>query len=501
MATPFKQVADNAVSTTATSYAATGVTSTTAATGTGSKFPTPGNGFILTIWTGALGSDPGADANMEEVTVTARSGDVLTHSATTKTHASPVNIGALDVAQNTTDLQTAVNSIENGMLNSSLVSNEVPVGLVNGSNTAYTTASNMATGSLRVFRNGIRLKGGGVDFTQGSNNAFTMTTAPNTGDTLLVDYNVSATGFTVGTNSTISSEIPTGTINGTTTVFTTARAYIAGSLEVYVDGVHQRRTTDYTETTPSSGTFTFVSAPLTGQSVVCNYQFNLNPSSNADTVDGVHASTTGGQSGQLIADYGGWWLSSDALTFVTSTTATMPGDVTGRYQQGDKFKFDNSATKYFYLRALSYNSGTGLTTLTFYGGSGTTIANSSITNVYYSRVSNPFGFPAFMTDTNAGAAGGDINVEIIGKHIRMWGLTNSQSITNGAAVAFTITFPFTIASGARMVGQCADMTVSAASVTGQVSSSPTTTNGNGQVYNNSGSTITSKFTWAVDGSL
>lgn len=291
MATLFRQVADNAISTTATNLTVAGVTSLTTATGDGAKFPLPGNGFRLDIWSGTS-SDPTSDTNYEQVTVTARSGDVFTHTATTKSHSGTVNIMLPQDAADISDLTTAVNNLENGINNASVVGNEQPVGLVNGSNTAFTTASNMATGSLKVFRNGIRLKGGGVDFTQGSGNAFTFVTAPNTGDTLLVDYNVSATGFSVGTNSSTTNEQPTGTVNGTTTVFTTLRPYIASSLQVYIDGIMQRRGTDYTETTPSTGSFTMSAAPLTGQSILVDYQFNLNPSSNADTVDGIHASST-----------------------------------------------------------------------------------------------------------------------------------------------------------------------------------------------------------------
>lgn len=107
MATSFKQVADNAISTTNTSLSSIGVTSITAAA---NVFPTPGNGFTMTIWNG---SDPTLDANMEKVTVSANSSGVLTTSATTKTHTSPAYIAILDVAGNITDLQTAVNAAEN----------------------------------------------------------------------------------------------------------------------------------------------------------------------------------------------------------------------------------------------------------------------------------------------------------------------------------------------------------------------------------------------------
>lgn len=111
MATVFKQVANNATSTTNTVFSDTGVTSTVVASSDGAKFPTPGNGFYLTLWNG---SSPGADPNLEKVVVTARSGDTLTHTATTKTHTSPCNVGLLDDAANISDLQTAVNVLEAG---------------------------------------------------------------------------------------------------------------------------------------------------------------------------------------------------------------------------------------------------------------------------------------------------------------------------------------------------------------------------------------------------
>jgi hypothetical protein len=183
----------------------------------------------------------------------------------------------------------------------SIVQNEVPGGLVNSSNTAFTTASIFQTGSLRVYLNGVRLKGGGIDFTEaGGLQAFTMVTAPTTGDLLLVDYNIYNGVNNIGTNSTITGETPAGSVNDVNTTFTAARSYIAGTLQVWVDGLLQRLTTDYAETTPGSGIFTFVVAPATGQSVRVAYQYNLNPSSNSDAVDGIHA-TTVATANQLVA--------------------------------------------------------------------------------------------------------------------------------------------------------------------------------------------------------
>lgn len=211
-----------------------------------------------------------------------------------------------------------------------LVSGEIPGGLVNSSNTVFTTSSPLATGSLKVFRNGIRLKAGGADFTEGAQ-GFTMVTAPTTGAVLLVDYNVQNTTFVVGTNSTLTDETPSGSVNSSNTSFSAARAYIAGSLEVYLGGIKQRRGTDFTETTPTSGVFTMTTAPTTGQSIRINYLFNLNPSSNADTVDGIHASTSP-IANQLLAlntraQSGEWWEEVGRVT-LGATAALMTATIT-----------------------------------------------------------------------------------------------------------------------------------------------------------------------------
>jgi H-type lectin domain len=175
--------------------------------------------------------------------------------------------------------------------NASIVKNETPGGAINSSNTTYTIASpGKVTGSLEVYKQGLRLKGGGVDYTE-TPTGFTTTTAPTTGNVLLCDYIVAGSIQNVGTNSFISDETPTGLVNGSNTSYTSARAYIGGSLEVFVNGLKQTRGVDYTETTPSTGTFTISPALATGDILRINYQYNLNPSSNADTIDGIHANT------------------------------------------------------------------------------------------------------------------------------------------------------------------------------------------------------------------
>jgi len=64
-------------------------------------------------------------------------------------------------------------------------------------------------------------------------------------------------------------EVPGGTINGTNLSFTTANPYRATLLAVYLNGLRQRRSADYSETGTQS--FAFISAPLAGDSISIDY--------------------------------------------------------------------------------------------------------------------------------------------------------------------------------------------------------------------------------------
>lgn len=84
------------------------------------------------------------------------------------------------------------------------------------------------------------------------------------------------------------------------------------------------------------------------------------------------------------------YASADSPTF----TATVPGDVTGVLSAGMKLKLTQTTVKYFIITAApSYASGTGLTTLTLYGGTDYTLDDAAVSNVYYSAMRIPYGFP------------------------------------------------------------------------------------------------------------
>jgi len=71
------------------------------------------------------------------------------------------------------------------------VENETPTGVIDGENTTFTLsfAPNPTT-SLKVYLNGQRFKNTGTDYTL-LETTLTMTTAPDVGSILTVDYHVS----------------------------------------------------------------------------------------------------------------------------------------------------------------------------------------------------------------------------------------------------------------------------------------------------------------------
>lgn len=186
-----------------------------------------------------------------------------------------------------------ISTVTNTKPSDSIITGMTPTGTLDGVNKTFTLPNPYYTGQLRVYLDGVRQKLT-TDYTESPTaGTFTFVTAPLAGSTILCDYVIAAGWIVGGSNSFITEESPTGTINGTNKVFTTVNnTYVANSLEIYLNGLKQLRGTDYTETTPSSGTFTFVTAPLTGDIIRVNYQLAASTSANADTVDSFHASTT-----------------------------------------------------------------------------------------------------------------------------------------------------------------------------------------------------------------
>jgi len=64
-------------------------------------------------------------------------------------------------------------------------------------------------------------------------------------------------------------EVPTPATDGAQLVFTVSQPYVAGDLQVFMDGVRQIVTTDYSETTDTTFTMTF--APDVDETLIVAY--------------------------------------------------------------------------------------------------------------------------------------------------------------------------------------------------------------------------------------
>lgn len=166
------------------------------------------------------------------------------------------------------------------------VRNETPGGTINSSNVDFTLANTPLTNSLRVYLNGQRMTLT-ADYTT-SGTALTMVIAPITGDILRVDYEINSGTYSTGSASFVTREQVNETPNGTLTNFTVDFTPVAGSESVYLDGVLQNvgAGNDYTI---SGATITFLTAPLTGSTILVSYQSVASTAGNADTLDGQHA--------------------------------------------------------------------------------------------------------------------------------------------------------------------------------------------------------------------
>jgi len=152
-------------------------------------------------------------------------------------------------------------------------------------------------------------------------------TASNASDNLPVGTNgqllTSASGETTGlewVNSyehLVKNETPTGLVNSSNKAFDTANTFIAGTIEVYLNGQLQEITTDYVET--DTDTITFVTAPATGSTVTVHYQKGLAPAGDALTLDGKSAPT-----GDIVG-----LTDTQTLTNKTLTAPVLNGALSG----------------------------------------------------------------------------------------------------------------------------------------------------------------------------
>lgn len=297
---------------------ATSGTSLTLRAGDGASMPTPP--FYVTA------TPPGQLTTLgtsEKLLVTAVSTDTLTIVRAQ----SPTTAKSIDA-----NWVVANAMYVDDVMKSNIATDELLTGTVNGSNTVFTTASSFT--AIQVYKNGVAMHVGD-DFTVTGSNQITMVTAPTTGTKLTATYIIGSQVMIAGSSSLTTDETPTGSVNGSNTSFTTAKPYVANTLQVYVNGVKQKRGTHFSEVTPTSGTFTISDAPLTGDDVMVEYQFVQSVAGNADTVDGYHANATPTANTILPLDGSGifpasvhgtsWTSYTPTTTFITLGNGTLSG--------------------------------------------------------------------------------------------------------------------------------------------------------------------------------
>lgn len=158
------------------------------------------------------------------------------------------------------------------------------------------------------------------------------------------------------------------------------------------------------------------------------------------------------------ASYAGWtipvYISSDneitsllsSAVYASASSFTIPYDVTDIIAKGDRFKCNNTTIKYGVVKSVSYSAPN--TTVNIFVNNDYTIANSAITNLYFSKHQKPQDFPLYFNWTPTFGAqagtftlsnlyhavysvqGGDITYSI--------SFSGNQSVANADYLTFTL---------------------------------------------------------------
>jgi hypothetical protein len=98
----------------------------------------------------------------------------------------------------------------------------------------------------------------------------------------------------------------------------------------------------------------------------------------------------------LGAPMEGWQPAIGSWTYASASTITVPTNATLTYQRGMKLRWKQGAGyKYGVIHTVA------ATLITIVVSTSYTVANSAITDVYYSMAAIPFGFPSFLAFTPA----------------------------------------------------------------------------------------------------
>lgn len=150
------------------------------------------------------------------------------------------------------------------------VDGEIPVGVVDGVNSAFTLGNAPSpAASVMIFRNGILARPGSDYTVSGNRVSFAASAIPQSNDLLIVSYRMGPnnSGITF-----VDSQTPAGTVDGSNTVFALSQApNPVTSLALYRNGLRLRANLDYV-LSGSNVVFHSGLAPQAGDVLLCSFR-------------------------------------------------------------------------------------------------------------------------------------------------------------------------------------------------------------------------------------
>jgi len=288
-----------------------------------------------------------------------------------------------------------------------------------GSTTAYTVTSGADVENVLVFLNGVYQRPT-TDYTV-SGTTLTFTTAPANGEAITIKELVE------GANAINDSGVVRAyTGDGSTTQYNVTSGKGAEEFLVFLNGVFQRPTNEYTV---SSGTLTFSTAPVSGEVITIKELAEGNGNSILTIADDTSTNTTLNSSDTLTIAGG-----SNVTTSLSGNTLTINSTASGTLTVAD----DTSTTADIDLgsETLTVAGGTGITTSV--SGNTLTITGSSTQNTFSTINLND------STNIAADSTSDTLNLDSSGL-ISITGDASTDTVTVSTVTSATI--PFTKADG------------------------------------------------------
>jgi len=288
-----------------------------------------------------------------------------------------------------------------------------------GSTAAYTVTSGADVENVLVFLNGVYQRPT-TDYTV-SGTTLTFTTAPVNGEAITIKELVE------GANAINDSGVVRAyTGDGSTTQYNVTSGKGAEEFLVFLNGVFQRPTNEYTV---SSGTLTFSTAPVSGEVITIKELAEGNGNSILTIADDTSTNTTLNSSDTLTIAGG-----SNVTTSLSGNTLTINSTASGTLTIAD----DTSTTADIDL---------GSETLTVAGGTGiTTSVSGNTLTITGSATQNTFSTINLNDSTNivADSTSDTLNLDSSGL-ISITGDASTDTVTVSTVTSATI--PFTKANG------------------------------------------------------